>query len=75
MEAFEVPERFAYIPHLAEIIEDEMRDRRLCFDQFVVAMGPFPSVHEFQVTYLAWKFFLTVRAWSARSFVPLRLLV
>lgn len=47
--------------HLAEIIEDEMRERKWTLTDLVNHMGPFADKHAYGVTHLAWEFFLNVR--------------
>lgn len=47
--------------HLAELIEEEMAERKWSLDDLVMNMGPHFTVNDWNVCKLSWEMFLTVR--------------
>lgn len=47
--------------HLAEIIEDEMRERKWKLADLIKKMGPFPNKESYGICHLSWEMFLAVR--------------
>lgn len=49
------------ILHLAEVIQDEMRERGWDLDRLVMEMGPHYSAEEWGICKLSWELFLEVQ--------------
>jgi hypothetical protein len=47
--------------HLAELLEEEMAERKWDMDSLVINMGPFFTEHEWQVAHLSWEMFFAIR--------------
>lgn len=47
--------------HLAELIEEEMRERKWSITDLVMNMGPFADEKEWGICQLSWEMFLEVR--------------
>jgi plasmid maintenance system antidote protein VapI len=54
-------ERGKAVQHLAEIIEEEMRERGWTITDLVMNMGPFADEREWGICQLSWEMFLEVR--------------
>ena len=47
--------------HLAELIEDELRERGWDLDIMTTMAGPYESIEEWDISRVAWDFFMEVR--------------